>query len=110
MAITEEYEQLAQELIANSADEIIAAVPVGSRLIIKHMTIVNPSGGACWVKLWTAGTSDVNLILPQVSIEAGGWGEFDGTITLHAGVTLSAQAQTNDVLTITIHGVELVTS
>lgn len=111
MAITESYEQLAQEQIASGGADDIYTVPANTQTIIKHISIVNPSGSDCWVKLWTGGTGNANLILPQVSVDAGGWAEFgQDSITLHTGVTLYAEAETNDALTITVNGAELVTS
>ena len=111
MATTESFRQLAQEPIASGAPDDIYTVPASTQTIIKHITIVNPTGANCWVKLWTAGTGDSNLILPQVTIDAGGWAEFgEDSLTLHTGVILYAQAQTNDALTITVMGLEITTS
>lgn len=109
MAITESYKQLFQGTIAAGATTYYT-VPALTQTIVKHISIVNPSGADAWVKLWTSGTTDADLVLPQVSIDAGGWSEFDGTMTLSAGDIVAAQSQTAGVLTMTIHGTELVTS
>lgn len=111
MTITESYYQLAQEPVDSSADLIYTAA-ANTQTIIKHIVVVNPtgSGSACWVKLWTSGTTDDNNILPEVSLAVGEWGEFDGTITLTAGDSLHAQGEVANIITITVHGVELVTS
>lgn len=103
----ESFEQLAQTLIASGETTTVYTVPDGSQTIIKHITIVNATISDAWVKLWTVGDADENLILPQVTIDAGGWADFDGTITLSEGETLSAEGETNEALSITVHGLEV---
>jgi len=109
MAITESFHQLAQATVSDSAG-VIYTVPPNTQTIIRTMVIINPTGGSCWVKIWTNGTADGNLILPQVTLGAGEWGDDDDAITLEAGDTIQAQAETAATITFTIHGVELLTA
>lgn len=108
MVTTESFTQLAQTQVPNSAT-IVYTVPVDTQTIIRNMIIVNPSGGSCWVKMWTNAAADANIILPQVILDAGEWGDDDDAITLEAGDTIMAQAQASTTITLTIHGVELTT-
>jgi hypothetical protein len=108
MAITESFTQLAQTQVPNAAT-VVYTVPANTQTIIRNMIIVNPSGGSCWVKMWTNAATDANIILPEVTLDAGEWGDDDDAITLEAGDTIRAQAQASTTITLTIHGVELTT-
>ena len=72
---------------------------------IKHMVVANPSGAAVSVKLGVGGVADANLILPSVSIDAGGYSEFDGLLVLSGAETLQAVASAAG-LTITASGLD----
>jgi hypothetical protein len=104
--MTERFKKLAQVQIPDSATTLYT-VPTGMDTIVKHIRIVNPTGVAATVKLWHDGTADVNVILPTVSIDAGGWAEFDGAIEMEPGDTMSGIGGTNLALTITIYGMEI---
>jgi hypothetical protein len=107
MSITEDYKQLAQSLIGNTPTTIYT-VPPNTQAIIKHIVITNPSGTDYWVKMWSTGSSDVNLILGQVTLDAnGGRAEFDGSITLDAADTLIVEAEIGATLAVTVHGMQL---
>lgn len=106
--INEDYNQLTQVQVSNVAG-VVYTVPASTQAIIKNMAVVNPSGGDCWVKIWINGTSDTNIYLPQVTLGSNEWGNNDDTITLNAGDTIQAQAETAATITMTIHGVELET-
>lgn len=108
MATTESFYQLAQQTVSNVA-EIIYTVPANTQTIIRNMIIVNPTGPASWVKIWTNAATDANIILPEVSLDVGEWGDDDDAITLNAGDTIRAQAQVADVITFSVHGVEVET-
>lgn len=104
--MAQSYKQLAQTQAATSATAVYTA-PADTQAIVKHMRIVNTDTVPRWIKLWNNGTSDSNLILPQTNIPAGGWAEFDGTITMAATNTISAQGEVASKITITIHGAEV---
>lgn len=82
-------------------------VPASTSAIVKHITVSNPTGASRTVKLWQSGTADTNVILPTATILAGGWAEFDGTVTLAAADTISGICDAATALTVTIHGDEV---
>jgi hypothetical protein len=49
----------------------------------------------------------VNVILPQVTIAAGGWAEFDGVLCLPASQTLSVIGEVASKLSVTVEGAEI---
>ena len=101
------YKKLNQVQPGTSAGTIYT-VPSATQTIVKHIRIVNNDTTARTVKLWHDGTADLNVILPTTSIRAGGWAEFDGTITMDAADTLAAQSSsTTSKVTITIYGLEI---
>lgn len=102
----ETYKRIAQTQPGTSAATVYTT-PASTQTIVKHIRIVNTDTLPRWVKLWQAGTADSNLILPQTSIPAGGWAEFDGTICLSAAETISASAEVASKVTLTIEGVEI---
>lgn len=104
--MAQSYKQLAQTQAASSATAVYT-VPAATQAIVKHMRIVNTDTVPRWIKLWNNGTTDADLILPQTTIAAGGWAEFDGTITMAAADTLSAQGEVASKITITLHGAEV---
>jgi len=73
---------------------------------VKHITLVNYSVSNRTVKLWHDGNADTNYIMPEVTIQAGGWAEFDGVICMEAADTLKADASAATSITYTIHGLE----
>lgn len=102
----ESYKRIYQGQLATPATPVYT-VPAGTNTIIKSIRAVNSSTSATSITLWQGGTSNANLILPTTSIEAGGWAEFNGTITLAAADTLAAQAGAMASITLTVHGVEV---
>lgn len=79
----------------------------GSSVIVKAIRIVNSTASAVTIKLYNDGTTDPFCILPTTSIDAGGFAEFDGTLTLGPSSTLGAQVSTGSTLTVTVYGVEV---
>lgn len=72
---------------------------------IRHIIILNTTGGAITLKLGINGVADANLILPSASIDAGGFAEFTGLEILTGVETLRAVASGNG-LTITASGLD----
>ncbi len=102
------FKKLAQAELAQAASTTtLYTVPAATEAIIKHIRAVNTTAGAVTVKLWHDGTADVNLILPEVEIEAGAWGEFDGAILMETGDTLVGQSDTATAVTVTVYGDEV---
>lgn len=102
----ESYKRIYQGQLTTPATPVYI-VPTATQSIIKHMRIVNLDTVPRWVKMWQGGTADANIILPQVSIPAGGWMEFDGVITMEATSQLSAQVEIIGKITLTVEGVEV---
>lgn len=82
-------------------------VPAATSTIVKHIRVANPTATDRTIKLWHDGTADAQVILPAVTVQAGGWAEFDGVILMEAADTLSGQASAATALTVTIYGDEV---
>lgn len=106
--MAESYKKLYQgQPAAAASTTTMYTVPAATSAIVKQMRIVNTSTTtATTIKIWNGGTADSNVILPATSIDAGGFAEFDGTITLATGETLIGQTGAATI-TVTIYGVEL---
>lgn len=102
----ENYKKLYQGQLSSAAATLYT-VPSATQTIIKGIRIVNTDTSDRTVKLWHDGTADTNLILPATTIKAGGWGEFDGVITMETADTLSGEASVASKLTVTIYGLEV---
>jgi hypothetical protein len=106
--MTDAYKKLAQvELAQDPATTTIYTVPGATQTIVKHMTVVNSTGGPVTFKLWRDGVADVNLITVEVILKSGAFGEWDGTIFMEAGDTLVGQSDTASAVTITVDGDEV---
>lgn len=87
-----------------TAQTILFTAPPNSSVIVKHIRLVNNNATINRsVTLWHG--SDV--ILPAATIDAGGWGEFEGTIIINAGETFSAKVDLGADVTITVYGLEV---
>ena len=115
--MAETYKKLAGLAAAtaspSSATGVIYSAPAATSTIVKSIRLVNTHATtATTIKLWhhadalMSGDVAASTILPAVSIDAGGFAEFDGTLTLAAGETIYAQAGAATI-TVTVYGVEL---
>jgi hypothetical protein len=104
--MTDTYKKIYQGQPGTSATTLYT-VPSATQAIIKHIRIVNNDSTARTIKLWHDGTAAANVILPATSVRAGGWAEFDGTITLEASDSFSGQASAAAQVTVTIYGLEI---
>ena len=102
----ESYKRIYQGQLTTSATAVYT-VPSATDTIIKSIRIANTTANSTTVKLWNGGSGDANVILPAVTIDAGGFAEFDGTLTMNAADTLHAQAGANSTLTMSVYGVEI---
>jgi hypothetical protein len=101
------FKKLAQSQVPSSATAIYTAPPTHTA-IIKHISCVNPTGsGNVTLTMWQDGTTNAKLILPAATVLEGGWAEFDGAIEVDASGVIYAQASSNNVMTITLHGMEV---
>lgn len=104
--MAETFKLLYQNQVPSTATTLYT-VPSATSTLIKTMRIVNTSASAATIKIWQNGTADANVIMPTVSIDAGGFAEFEGSITMAAADYLSAQAGTATAITLTVWGVEI---
>jgi hypothetical protein len=101
------YKKLYQGTLS-TASGVAYTVPSGTQAIVKSMRIVNyHATTATTIKLWQGGSADSNVILPATTVDAGGFAEFDGTLTMAAADTIVAQAGAATSITLTIYGLEL---
>lgn len=105
--MTDVYRKIYQAQLSTTAAVTAYTVPAATSSIVKSIRVVNTTATAATFKMWQGGTADANVILPATSIDAGGFGEFEGVLTMAAADTLSVQAGTASALTVTIHGLEI---
>jgi len=109
--MAETFKELAQRQVPVTTPASVYAPAAATTAIIKGMKITNPSGAAATVRLYHhnsgGAASDATTILPAVSIPAGGWAEFDGVMVMDALDDLKCVSDTNNVLTITVYGMEI---
>lgn len=106
--MAEIFKKLAQGQAGTSASTLYTSpATAGNSTIIKSIRIVNMDTSARWIKLFQAGTADSNVILPQTTIPAGGWAEFNGSIVMSNNETFSYQGEVASKLTVTVSGVEI---
>ena len=87
-------------------------VPPSTEAIIKSMNLTNSTGTAREATLYsTANGEDAadaeQMILPGVSIVAGGWAEWEGTMTMAATTEIHGFAAAGSAITFTIWGIEI---
>ena len=89
--MAETFKHLAQGKVVhtgNAAAQTLHTSPSGTTTIVGHIRIVNNHSAALTFTLRHGGLSTVDnafIILPALSIEAGGWAEFTGSIIMDAG-------------------------
>jgi hypothetical protein len=87
-----------------TAQTVLYTAPANSSVIIKHILVNNNNTTINRnASLWH-GTARV---LPTATIDAGGWGEFEGTIILNAGETLSGQVDAGTDVQIVVYALEV---
>ena len=105
------FKILNQVQLSDSATTIYGAVPANHETIIKTINMVNNSGSAVTVILYIAygatTTTEATTILPSVSMAAGSFAVFEGTITLEVGDYIRGTAGTADKITVTVFGDEI---
>ena len=107
---SDNFKILAQVQPGTSSTDIIAGVPANHETIIKAIHVVNNHDSAVTIALYVA-TSDAaaeaNAILPAVSMAAGSFATYEGTITMDAGDYLNGIAGTGSQITVTVFGDEI---
>jgi hypothetical protein len=110
--MAEAFKKLAQGRLPASGGTLkLYDVPSSTEAIIKTINISNNTGTAREVTLYSpnngATASDADLILPGVSIVAGGFAEWDGTMCMAATTEIHGFAAAADVISYTIWGIEI---
>ena len=104
------FKILAQVQPGTGNTTIYGAVPSNHETIVKGINIVNNSASAVTIALYIA-TSDAvaeaNIILPSVSMAAGSFATYEGTIRMDAGDYLNGIAGTGTEITVTVYGDEI---
>ena len=107
---SDNFKILAQVQPGTGSTDIIAGVPANHETIIKAIHIVNNHSSAVTIALYIA-TSDAvaeaNVILPAVSMAAGRFATYEGTITMDAGDYLNGIAGSATEITVTVYGDEI---
>ena len=106
---TDNFKLLHQSQIGTTAGALYT-VPASHEAIIKYITVVNNDTEELWFTLFhTTGTtySEATTIIPEATLPAGGWAEFNGTITMDAADILGGDAKQASEITITIYGDEI---
>ena len=108
--MAEAYKRLAQGYFASSSAKLYD-VPSSTEAIIKTINITNATGTAREVTLYHCDNGDTpdneQIILPGVSVVAGGFAESEGTICMAATTELYGFAAAAGVITYTIWGLEI---
>ena len=103
------FKLLHQSQITTTAGALYT-VPANHETIIKGIKVVNNDTEALWFTLFhTVGTiyTEATTIIPEATLPAGGWAEFDGTITMDADDIIGGDAEQASEITITIYGDEI---
>ena len=104
--MTESYKKLGQGQLASTTG-VLYTVPGATSAIVKRIVLVNNDTEALTAELYHDGTTEATRILPPVSIDAGGWAEFDGAICMDAADTLQGKGEQATEITYTIYGLEI---
>ena len=106
---TDNFKLLHQSQLSTTAGALYT-VPANHETIIKNITVVNNDTEALWFTLFhTTGTTytEATTIIPEATIAAGGWAEWEGSMTLDASDVLGGDGEQASELTITVWGDEI---
>jgi len=108
--MAEAFKRLAQGYFANSVGKLYD-VPSSTEAIIKAINITNNTGTDRIVTLYHGNNGETpdneQIILPGVNVVAGGFAEWEGTMTMAALTEIHGFAASNGDITYTIWGIEL---
>ena len=106
---SDNFKQLHQSQLSTTAGALYT-VPANHETIIKNITVVNNETEALWFTLFHTQATPYDAtttIIPAATLPAGGWAQFDGTITMDAADISGGDAETGNLITITIYGDEI---
>ena len=109
---SDNFKILNQVQLAGTATTVYGAVPANHETIVKSIHLVNNRAeSAVTVILYVADgattTTEATTILPSVSMAAGSFAIFEGTITLEVGDYIRGVAGTASEITVTVFGDEI---
>ena len=108
---SDNFKILNQVQLAGTATTVYGAVPANHETIVKSMHVVNNHSSAVTINLFIADgattTTEATTILPPVSMAAGSFAIFEGTITMEAGDYLRGIAGSATEITVTVFGDEI---
>ncbi len=104
--MAEAYKKLAHPTVGTGIGTVYTA-PAATQAIVKHIRWVNVSGSAATVKMWHGGTTDAFIVMPAVTIGAGEFLEFEGTLCFQATNTLHMQASAANAIVASVYGLEI---
>lgn len=110
--MAESYFKLYQGTLTTSAAVLYTPTSTYSAIVksIRVVNITSPAASATVTLYQTASNGSAgtgNMILPATTIDGGGFGEFDGTMTLTGTDSIWGKSDTASALTVTIYGVEV---
>ena len=110
--MAETYKKLGHALVTGGTTATMYTVPASTSAIVKHIRLTNVDGSnACHVKIYNRDDGESadtgSQILPEISIRAGGWAEFEGTIIMEALDFLYIETQATDDINYVVYGMEL---
>ena len=106
---SDNFKLLHQSQITTTAAALYT-VPANHETIVKYITVVNNDDEALWFTLFHTQATTYNettTIIPEATLPAGGWAEFDGSITMDASDIIGGDAEQGSEITITIYGDEI---
>ena len=106
---SDNFKLLHQSQLSTTAGALYT-VPANHETIIKNITVVNNDTEALWFTLFhTTGTTytEATTIIPEATIAAGGWAEWEGSMTLDASDVLGGDGEQASELTSTVWGDEI---
>jgi hypothetical protein len=104
--VADNYKKLSQTQLPTGAAAQYT-VPGATQAIIRSIVLVNTSGSARTVNLYTDGSAAANKILDTYSIPANSRVELNSVITLAASGAIWGDASAATSVTMTIFGLEI---
>ncbi len=109
--MAEDYQKLGQGTLTGDGTTVdtLYTAPTDTEVIIKEIRIVNTDTSNHWVEVYDVDSGgsagDSNVIIPEITIDAGGWLVEHGEVTPTADDAIKAVG--GGSLTYTLYGVEV---
>jgi hypothetical protein len=104
--MAESYKRLAAQLVG-TAKTTVYTVPASTQAIVKGMKFVGLLGTSQWATVFhNSGATEMRLLY-QMPVDGLGQAEWDGTLCLVAGDTISVQANIAAAFEFSMYGIEV---